>query len=92
MSEPTVHFFDADRPNDDDVFPVYVYSGVIPRVGDHIHYHVDNSAHRYEGDEPGQIEGQVSKVEIEYRRMGSNTHVLASVYLSSYRATPPRKR
>lgn len=91
MSENnTVHFFDAARPEDDEVFPVYVYSDTIPRVGDFVHYHVDDSTHRWEDGEPGQIEGFVVKVSIEYRAMETRTHVMASVYLDEYKATPPK--
>lgn len=86
----TVHFFDAARPDDDDVFPVYVYSTVVPRVGDHVHYHVDDAGHNFEGAEPGTIKGRVAKVEIEYRRTGHSVPVLVSVYLDDYQALAPK--
>lgn len=90
--ETTIHFNDAARTDDDGVFPIYVYSDVVPRVGDSIHYHVDNPKHRFEGDEPGAIEGKVERVEIEYRRMSTDTVAMVSVWLSDYKATPPTKR
>lgn len=89
MTSTTIHFFDADRPDSDDVFPIYVYADIIPRIGDRIHYHVDNAVHSFEGDEPGTIKGVVDNVEIEYRRMGHDTPVLVSVYLKEYEALPP---
>lgn len=92
MSTPTIHFNDAARPDDEDVFPVYVYSDIIPRVGDSIHYHVDTPSYSFEGDEPGAIEGKVERVEIEYRRMKQDTVVMVSVWLSDYKVTPPTER
>lgn len=92
MSTPSLHFFDAARPDDDGVFPVRVYTDIIPRVGDSIHYHVDYYGHSYDDGEPGSITGRVERVEIEYRRYKLDTPSLVSVWLSDYTATPPAKR
>ncbi len=90
MSTPSIHLYDAARPDDDDVFTVVVYSDFIPRVGDNVHYHVDNPSHVWDAEEPGQITGTVERVEIEYRRMNSCTYVLALVYLRDYVTKPPK--
>lgn len=93
----SIHLFDADRAEDlgadeGGVFPVQFYCDLIPRVGDTIHYVVEMSRPSFEDGEPGQIEGKVARVEIEYRRMTSDVATLVSVWLSDYKATPPNKR
>ena len=87
----SIHLFDASRPDDDEnVYPVQCYSDVIPRVGDHIDFHVDWHGYTFSAGEPMSVEGCVAKVEIEYRRMSSFTAVLVSAWLSDYKATLPQ--
>lgn len=91
MPTPSVHFLDAARPDSDDVFPVYVYTDVVPRIGDHVHYYVEpHSMHSYEGAEPASIKGRVAKVLIEYRRFPRETVPVVSVYLDGYEITLPK--
>jgi hypothetical protein len=96
--EVSIHFYDATRPDDDSVFSVYVYSSVIPRVGDHVHYYVDYpthmpNGHRCEPGEPIKIDGVVAKVQIEYRRMRyserQNDVTMVLVYLDGYAVELP---
>lgn len=92
MSGSSIHLFDASRPDDENVFPVQFYCDLIPRIGDTIHYIVELLTPSFEDDEPGQIEGKVERVEIEYRKMTKDVATLVSVWLSDYKATPPNKR
>ena len=93
MTEVSLHFYDAARPDDDEnVFPVYVYTDVIPRVGDSINYHIDYYGHEYSDGEPGSITGKVEKVEIEYRRFKTATVPMVLVWLSDYMAGDPVKQ
>lgn len=99
--EITIHIWDATRPDDEEnVFPIYVYSPAIPRIGDHVHYWVDYprhlpNGHKCEEGEPIKIDGVVSKVQIEYRRMrwGVRQHdvTMVSIYLDGYTSTMPPK-
>lgn len=95
----TIHLFDAEN---DETFPVYFYSNVIPRVGDEIYYWVDYPRHmtrdqrglaETEDGEPEKVTGTVSRVEIEYRIMDYNPLArrvvnTVSVYLSGFTVTP----
>ena len=74
----TIHLFDAEN---EDTFPVYVSSPVVPRVGDRVHYWVDYPEHMtreqrglapVEPGEPRSLDGVVERVEIEYRVMDYN--------------------
>jgi len=97
--EVTIHLFDAARPDDDDnVYPIQVYSPVFPRVGDYVYYWVDyprhtKNGHKCQEGEPVTIEGIVSKVQIEYRRMRWNNRqndvTMVLVYLDEYTAKLP---
>jgi hypothetical protein len=94
---PAIHINDF---NNEDTFPVNVYSNVIPRVGDVVMYWVDYPTHvsrerrgsrEIEKGEPQRIAGKVESVIIEYRVMDySKTRKLVcnvSVYLSDYQVT-----
>jgi len=92
----TVHLFDAQ---DQECFPIYVYTNAVPRVGDHIHYWVDYSFEHgptrpFEEMEPEKIDGIVEKVEIEYRRMRwgqQSDYTSVSVWLKDYKVTLPTR-
>ncbi len=97
IPQATVHIYDI---NDDDGFPLYVYTNVIPRVGDEIYYWVDypkhmENAHGCEGREPIKVEGTVERVSIEYRRMRygnpDKVHTMVGVFLKDFKATLPEK-
>ena len=90
----TVHLLDE---NDNDRFPIYVETILTPRVGDHVHYWVNYPEHMptkysWQEGEPAKIDGVVSKVEIEYRKMGYGGHpkvyTIVSVSLRDYKVTP----
>jgi hypothetical protein len=100
-SDICVHIFDAARPDDDDdVYPINVYTPVVPNVGQHIHYWVDYprhlpNGHKCQPGEPVSIEGTVNKVDIEYRRMRygerQNDVTIIMVYLDGYTVKLPPK-
>ncbi|MBO9430610.1 hypothetical protein [Sulfitobacter sp. R18_1] len=95
----SVHLHDADN---DDAFPVTIYTSVIPRVGDEVVYWVDYPTHMTraqrglsptEVGEPQRVTGVVAKVTVEYRHMEYNaerphTVSMVGIYLSDYEATP----
>jgi hypothetical protein len=82
--------------NNDDTFPVTIWSNVIPRKGDEVYYWVDYPTHmtraqrglqETEPGEPQRVTGLVEKVAIEYRVMDYGTRTLVtmvSVFLSDY--------
>ena len=97
MSNETTAIYLNDL-NNDDAFPVYIYSNVIPRVGDNVHYWVDYPAHmtrerrglkEVEDGEPQKITGTVVSVAIEYRVMDYSSErklvTNVSVFLSDYK-------
>ena len=96
MSEPqkfSLHFWDNARPDDEGVFPVYVYTDVVPRVGDHVYYNKENTPPQsYEDGEPEVLQGRVAKVEINYRMFQRETVALVSVWLDDYKTRMPKKR
>ena len=97
-NDTTIHFYDV---NDDETFPVYVHSPVVPRVGDKISYWVDYPTHMtraqrglspIEDGEPQKLTGTVASVEIEYRYMQYNplspkVFTMVVVYLEDYKVT-----
>jgi hypothetical protein len=99
MSEETTAIYLNDV-DDEDSFPVYIYSNVIPRVGDYVHYWVDYPTHmtrerrglkEVEDGEPQKITGKVADVTIEYRVMDYSSErklvTNVSVFLSDYKVT-----
>lgn len=96
MTDTTIHLFDI---TDDEAFPVYVHSDVIPRVGDEIYYWVDYPTHMTREErgmsdiEPGtpqKVTGVVERVEVEYRKMDYGTPRIVNmigVYLRDYTVT-----
>lgn len=92
---PTIHLFDV---RDEEAFPVYVSSPVVPRAGETVHYWVDYPRHMtreqcglapVELGEPRSVTGVVERVEIEYRVMDYNPGrkrvvTSASVFLRDY--------
>lgn len=98
MNDTSIHLHNVDD-DDDDAFPVTVYTDIIPRVGDEIYYWVDYPTHLtraerglrdVEDGEPQSIGGIVERVVIEYRKMdyGNPKNVtMVGVYLKDYTAT-----
>jgi len=92
--KPAIHFFNYEDPDEKlGQFPIYVYSGVIPRVGDGVHYwldypeHLGAAGHRCRDGEPIAITGCVVSVVLEYRMMryAKDTLVeMVSVALADY--------
>jgi hypothetical protein len=98
MGETSIHLWDVTDPDEKRTFPVTVWSDVIPRIGDEVHYYVDYPRHMPDSitPEPGQpmrVTGTVAKVRIQYRMMQgwgttSKIHTLVSVDLNQYKAEP----
>jgi hypothetical protein len=96
MTDTTVHLHDI---NNDETFPVYVRTEIIPRVGDEVYYWVDYPRHMTRKDrgmspvepgEPQRVTGIVDRVTIEYRKMdyGNSKNVtMVGVFLRDFTVT-----
>jgi hypothetical protein len=82
----SLHIHDASDPDGDEL--TQLYCDFVPRVGDSIHFTIDQPSSEFEPDQIGDIKGTVSRVEVEIRSLRQSTPLLVSVWLDECIATP----
>lgn len=89
----SVHFY---REGDDELADdlTHIYSNVVPRVGDAIHYYIDTAYESVDPSPPATImdlRGVVTRVEVNYRDMRDRLVVMVLVYLKDCKVELQKK-